>query len=198
MPSEDVENLIFVKIGTGIGAGIICMGEIYRGTNGCAGDIGHISVMKDGPLCPCGNTGCLEVMAAGPAIAERGVKALLDGKSAILSKFYELNRGKLRAEDVGLAAAEGDPVSFEIIRGSGKMIGDVLAGLVNFYNPGLIVIGGGVSNIGNLLLSSIRQAILFRSLPLATRDLRVGFSALGAMALAIENVFYLEGISDSR
>jgi predicted NBD/HSP70 family sugar kinase len=85
------------------------------------------------------------------------------------------------------------------------MIGDVLAGLVNFYNPGMILIGGGVSRIGNLLLSSIRQAILFRSLPLATRDLHVVFSelgtdagVLGAMALAIENVYSVEGLVDSK
>ncbi|HVN53674.1 MAG TPA: ROK family protein [Anaerolineaceae bacterium] len=193
---KELQNFIFVKIGTGIGAGIICSGEIYRGNNGCAGDIGHISVKKDGPLCPCGNSGCLEAMAAGPAIAERGVKAALDGSSPILKKHYDTNGGRLRAEDVGLAAGEGDAASIEIIRSSGQMIGDVLAGLVNFYNPGMIVIAGGVSNLGNLLLSSIRQAVLSRSLPLATRDLQIVFSAIGAdagvvgaMMLAIENVF---------
>jgi glucokinase-like ROK family protein len=202
---SDFPNFIFVKIGTGIGAGIVCNGEIYRGTNGCAGDIGHISVQVDGPLCPCGNSGCLEAMAAGPAIAERGVKAVLEGKSPILKKYYELNGGRLRAEEVGYSAAEGDPVSLDIIRSSGQLIGDVLAGLVNFYNPGMILIGGGVSKIGNLLLSSIRQAILSRSLPLATRDLRIEFSelgadagVLGAMALAIENLYFIEGLAGSK
>jgi glucokinase-like ROK family protein len=197
---KDIQNLIFIKIGTGIGAGIICHGEIYRGNSGCAGDIGHISVKKDGPVCPCGNTGCLEAMAAGPAIADRGVEAALDGKSPILLKHYQANGQKLRAEDVGYAAAEGDPVSIEIIRNSGQMVGDVLAGLVNFFNPGLILIGGGVSSIGNLLLSSIRQAVLTRSLPLATRNLRIDFSSsgqdagvAGAISLAIENVFSVEG-----
>ncbi len=76
-----VDNLIFVKIGTGIGSGIICNGKIYRGTNGSAGDIGHICVDKHGPICHCGNVGCLEALAAGPAIAQRGLRALLDGKS---------------------------------------------------------------------------------------------------------------------
>ncbi|HEX9013300.1 MAG TPA: ROK family transcriptional regulator [Anaerolineaceae bacterium] len=197
--SRKHDNSIFVKIGTGIGAGIICNGRIYRGTNGCAGDIGHISVKKDGPLCPCGNRGCLEAMAAGPAIAERGVQAVLEGRSSILQKYYEANGQALRAEDVGRGAGEGDPASIDIIRESGQMIGDVLASLVNFHNPGAIVIGGGVSNLGNLLLSSIRQAVLNRSLPLATRDLRIVFSAtgvdagvFGAVALANENVFMLE------
>jgi predicted NBD/HSP70 family sugar kinase len=202
---SDAKHFIFVKIGTGIGAGIVSNGEIYRGTNGCAGDIGHISVQNDGPLCPCGNTGCLEAMAAGPAIAERGVRAVLEGRSDILKKYYELNGDRLRAEDVGYSAAEGDPVSIDIIRSSGQMIGGVLAGLVNFYNPGMILIGGGVSRIGNLLLSSIRQAILSRSLPLATRDLRIVFSGLGAdagvlgaMALAIDNVYFVEGSLESK
>jgi glucokinase-like ROK family protein len=200
---KDIQNLIFIKIGTGIGAGIICHGEIYRGNNGCAGDIGHISVKKDGPMCHCGNTGCLEAVAAGPAIADRGVKAALEGKSPILLKHYEANGQKLRAEDVGLAAGEGDPVSIEIIRNSGQIIGDVLAGLVNFFNPGLILIGGGVSRIGNLLLSSIRQVVLTRSLPLATRNLRIDFSSsgqdagvAGAISLAIDNVFTVEGLVD--
>jgi glucokinase-like ROK family protein len=197
--AKDMQNLIFVKIGTGIGSGIICNGVIYRGNNGCAGDIGHISIRKDGKMCHCGNAGCLEAMASGPAIAELGEKAALEGKSSVLLKYWQTNGEKLRAEDVGYAASEGDPVSIEIIRSCGQMIGEVLAGLVSFFNPGMIVIGGGVSSIGNLLLSSIRQVVLRRSLPLATRDLRIVFSAkgpdagvTGAMALAIEHIFCVE------
>jgi glucokinase-like ROK family protein len=196
---KGISNPIFVKIGTGIGAGIISNGKVYRGANGCAGDIGHICVQKDGPICPCGNIGCLEAMAAGPAIGERGTRAALEGRSPVLMKYHQAAVGKLRAEDVGDAAREGDPVAIGIIRESGQMIGDVLAGLVNFYNPGMIVIGGGVSAIGNLLLSSIRQAVLKRSLPLSTRDLQIVFSAIGADAgvtgavnLALDRVFEVD------
>jgi glucokinase-like ROK family protein len=193
---KGVDNLIFVKIGTGIGAGIICEGRIYRGSSGCAGDIGHIGVNKNGPLCHCGNKGCLEAVAAGPAIAERAMLAAQAGKSPILLKHFESNGNNLRSEDVGDAAREGDSLSMEIIRESGQFVGDVLAGLVNFYNPGMIVIGGGVSNLGNLLLSSIRQTVLNRSLPLSTRDLYIVFSEIGANAgvigainLAMDNIF---------
>jgi glucokinase-like ROK family protein len=193
---KGVDNLIFVKIGTGIGAGIICEGRIYRGSSGCAGDIGHIGVNKNGPLCHCGNKGCLEAVAAGPAIAERALVAAHAGKSPILLKHFESNGKNLRSEDVGDAAREGDSLSMEIIRESGQFVGDVLAGLVNFYNPGMIVIGGGVSNLGNLLLSSIRQTVLNRSLPLSTRDLYIVFSEIGANAgvigainLAMDNIF---------
>jgi glucokinase-like ROK family protein len=191
-----VDNLIFVKIGTGIGAGIICEGKIYRGSSGCAGDIGHISVDKTGPLCHCGNKGCLEAVAAGPAIAGRALLAAQAGKSPILLKYYERNGNILRADDVGNASREGDALAIEVIRESGQFVGDVLAGLVNFYNPGMIVLGGGVSNLGDLLLSSIRQSVLGRSLPLATRDLLVVFSeigqdagVIGAINLAMDNLF---------
>ncbi len=195
---QEVDNLIFIKIGTGIGAGIIGEGKIYRGSSGCAGDIGHIGVSKTGPLCHCGNKGCLEAIAAGPAIAERALNRALAGESAILLNYYEANGHVLRAEDVGSASREGDALAIEVIRESGQYIGDVLASLVNFYNPGMIVIGGGVSNLGNLLLSSIRQAVLHRSLPLATRDLLIVFSeigpdagVIGAINLAMDHIFTL-------
>jgi len=193
---KGVPNLIFIKIGTGIGAGILCEGKIYRGSNGCAGDIGHIGVNKFGPLCHCGNKGCLEAVAAGPAIAERSIMAAQAGKSPILLKIYERNGKTLHAEDVGEAAREGDAFAIESIRESGQYIGDVLAGLVNFFNPGMVVIGGGVANLGNLLLSSIRQTVLNRSLPLATKDLHIVFSdigpdagVLGAVNLAMDYMF---------
>ncbi len=180
--ARGVENLIFVKIGTGIGAGIVCEDNMYRGSNGCAGDIGHICVDKSGPLCHCGNRGCLETIAGGAAIAERALLAAQSGKSPILLQHYERNGQLLRAEDVGEAAREGDAVATEIIRESGQIVGEVLASLVNFYNPEMIVIGGGISNLGNLLLSSVRQAIFNRSLPLATRNLQIVFSEIGANA----------------
>lgn len=196
-----VDNLIFVKIGTGIGAGILCEGKIYRGSSGCAGDIGHIGVNKSGPSCHCGNKGCLETIAAGPAIADRALLAAQAGQSPILLKFYETNGMVLRAEDVGNAAKEGDAIAIEVIRESGQFIGDVLAGLVNFYNPQMIVIGGGVSNLGNLLLSSIRQTVLKRSTSLATRDLHIVFSeigpdagVIGAVNLAMDYMFSLSAV----
>jgi predicted NBD/HSP70 family sugar kinase len=97
-------------------------------------------------------------------------------------RYFDQNGGCLQAKDVGDAAKEGDALAIEVIRESGRYVGDVLASLVNFYNPGMIVIGGGVSNLGNLLLTSIRQSVLNRSLPLATRDLQIVFSSIGADA----------------
>ncbi|MEO5953235.1 MAG: ROK family transcriptional regulator [Chloroflexia bacterium] len=194
-----IDNFLYIKVGTGIGAGIICHGLVHRGSTGSAGDIGHICSDRSGPVCRCGNIGCLEIMAAGPAIAERARVAALNGLSSILAKKMHANGGVLRAEDVGAAAREGDRAAIEIIQSSGQMIGDVLAGLVNFFNPSVILIGGGVAKIGNQLLASIRQAVLRRSTSLATHNLVVAYSPMGAEAgvtgaihMALDQLFVVE------
>jgi glucokinase-like ROK family protein len=193
------DNFIFVKVGTGIGAGIVCKREIYRGSNGSAGDIGHICADRNGPPCHCGNVGCLEVIASGPPIARRALEAARKDPTTVLAKIMKEQNGNLTAFDVGRAAMEGDTVANEIIRESGRLIGEVLASLVNFYNPSLILIGGGVSNIGHQFLASIRRGILHRSLPLSTRHLRIDTSpmgadagVIGAIALALEHVFVVD------
>jgi glucokinase-like ROK family protein len=179
---KGLHNFIWVKIGTGIGSGIIANGEIYRGASGVAGNIGHIEAEHNGTICRCGNSGCLEAMAAGPPIAQRGKEAAHAGRSPFLAVRLEENEGKLSAVDVGDAAASGDTAAIEIIRESGRLIGLVLAGLVEFFNPEVIYIGGGVSRIGFTLLSSIRQAVLRRANSLSTRDLHIEYSHLGEMA----------------
>src|SRR5215216_6442870 len=109
-----VDHFIFVKIGTGIGAGIISNGKLHRGSDGSAGDIGHICVDKEGPLCACGNKGCLEAMSAGPAIASRALEAARNGSSPLLRQAWETNGG-LRPEDVNAACREGDQAALDII-----------------------------------------------------------------------------------
>lgn len=195
----NIDHFIFVKVGTGIGAGIISNRRIHRGNDGCAGDIGHICVDKQGPICRCGNRGCLETMAAGPAIVERAMEAARNGTSPFLMQMRDSNHGTLRAEDVNAAIREGDEAALEIIRSSGQMIGDVLASLVNFFNPSHIFIGGGIANFGNHLLIAIKRAVLRRSLPLATSGLDIVFSrmgsdagVLGAIMLALEYLFIVE------
>ena len=192
------EDFIFIKIGTGIGAGIVCNSQIHRGHNGSAGDIGHICADHNGPICRCGNIGCLEALAAGPAIADRGTEAAQNGSSPTLAQKLAAN-GVLRSEDVAAAVREGDRAAIEIVQSSGRAIGDVLAGLVNFFNPSMILVGGGVSNIGNQLLASLRQAVLRRSTALATRELIVSYSPMGgeagvtgAIHLALEHLFVVQ------
>jgi len=195
----DIDHFLVIKIGTGIGCGIMVNRKIHRGYNGCAGDIGHICVDKNGPICRCGNRGCLEAMAAGPAIARKAMQAAREGRSDLLRKMMEENNGVLTPEDVNAACREGDEAALEIIRASGQMIGDVLAGLVNFFNPSHIFITGGIANFGNHLLIAIKRAVLRRSLPLATEDLSISFSQTGsdagihgAIMLALEYLFITE------
>jgi predicted NBD/HSP70 family sugar kinase len=172
-------DFLFVKIGTGIGCGIVVDGELYRGVDGCAGDIGHIRVDDFGPTCACGNTGCLEAFAGGAALARDATAAARSGRSDVLSEMLAA-RGELSAADVGAAVTQGDAIAAQLIRDSGRRIGQVLASLVSFFNPGLIVIGGGVTAVGHSLLAEVRGVTYRRSLPLATGNLPIVLSELGA------------------
>ena len=172
-------NVVFVKIGTGIGAGIISDGSLHRGAQGAAGDVGHIQVIDDPTVvCRCGNIGCLEAVAGGFAIARQAERAAQEGRSPILAAVLE-RRGRLTAADVAESASHGDAASTEMLQRAGRLIGTMLAGVVNLLNPSLIVIGGGVAAAGDVLLASIRESVYRRSLPLATRHLLVIPSSLG-------------------
>ena len=154
---------------------------IYRGTNGSAGDVGHICVDPAGERCHCGNQGCVEIMAAGPAIARQGTEAAKAGKSPQLAQVLAAN-GVITPEDVGQASRGGDVAANAIIKLSGKLIGQMLASVVNFFNPSHIFIAGGISHIGPMFLASIRQSIYQRSLPLSTRHLEILYAPLGDRA----------------
>jgi glucokinase-like ROK family protein len=176
--ARSARDFLFVKIGTGIGCGIVVDGELYRGVDGCAGDIGHIRVDDFGPTCACGNTGCLEAFAGGAALARDATAAARSGRSDALAALLA-QRGELTAADIGVAVGRGDPVAVQLIRDSGRRVGQVLASLVSFFNPGLIVIGGGVTALGHSLLAEIRGVTYRRSLPLATGSLPIVLSELG-------------------
>ena len=170
-----------MKIGTGIGAGIISGGRIHRGAQGSAGDVGHIQVTDDpAVVCRCGNIGCLEAVAGGQALADA------------------LTAGDIPAEhsrDVVELVRAGNPTAIRMVREAGRTLGEVLAGTVNFFNPGVIVIGGDIAEAHEHLLAGVREGIFSRSLTLATRDLRIVPSRLGdragvigAATMAIEHV----------
>jgi glucokinase-like ROK family protein len=176
------DNVVVVKIGTGIGAGIISNGRIHRGAQGAAGDVGHIQVVDAASIvCRCGNVGCLEALAGGGALARDGEVAAQSGRSERLRVALDLH-GRVTAEDVARAASFGDPLAVSLIQSAGHRVGLMLASIVNFFNPSLIVVGGGVAQSGDLLLAAIRETLYRRSLPLATRDLVVQRSSLGALA----------------
>jgi predicted NBD/HSP70 family sugar kinase len=175
------EDVLVVKVGTGIGCGIIIEGRVYRGAQGSAGDIGHISVVPpDGRtvVCRCGNENCLEAIAGGGALLR---DALAAGLPATTTR------------EVVELAARGDGPALELVRDAGRTIGAVLASLVNFFNPHRIVMTGGVARAGAPLLAGIREAVYGRSMPLAARALDITVSdapdlsgRLGAALMAIE------------
>jgi glucokinase-like ROK family protein len=176
------DQVVVLKVGTGIGAGIISNGHIHRGAQGSAGDVGHIQVVDDASvICRCGNVGCLEALAGGGALGRDGEAAALAGQSQRLRTALD-QHGRVTAADVARAASFGDPVAVAMLQAAGRRVGFVLASIVNFFNPSLIVVGGGVAQSGDQLLASIRETVYRRSLPLATRDLVIQRSSLGAMA----------------
>lgn len=179
--ARSIDDLLFVKVGTGIGCGIVVHGAVYRGTDGCAGDMGHIMVDPHGPVCSCGNTGCLEALFGGAALARDATAAARSGASPALAERL-LAKGAVSAIDVGEGADEGDPTCIGLIRDGGRRLGGVLASQVSFLNPAMIVIGGGLAHLGHLLLAEVRSVVYRRSLPLATRNLPVVLSELGPRA----------------
>jgi glucokinase-like ROK family protein len=176
------DNVVFVKIGTGIGAGIVVKGKLHRGAQGCAGDVGHIQVTDDpAVVCRCGNIGCLEALAGGGALGRLAESAARERRSPFLGTVLQ-ETGSLEATDVARGATHGDPTCVELLTNAGRLVGHMLASVVNFFNPSLVVIGGGVAGAGDQLLATIRETVYRRSLPLATRELVVKRSVLGDRA----------------
>ena len=170
-------DVIFVKVGTGIGAGLVSGGELHRGAQGCAGDIGHTAVGASTVLCRCGQRGCLEALAGGFALSRDGLGVARSGTSALLAQALADDR-EISAETVIWAAQNGDPEARELVAASARLLGESLARVVNFFNPSLILIGGGVASAGDLYLAEVRQSVIARSLPLATRSLQIDRSPL--------------------
>jgi glucokinase-like ROK family protein len=179
--AQGESDVVFLKIGTGIGAGLVSAGNLHRGAQGAAGDVGHVMASDDASvICRCGNVGCLEALAGGAALGRLATAAAQDGRSKFLARRLDREGVTvLQAADLAEAADHGDPFAIEAFGQVGHYIGLMLATLVNFYNPAHIILGGGVTNAGDLLLAAIRHTIYSRSLPLATRDLQISRSVLG-------------------
>ncbi len=183
-------HLAYIKVGNGIGAGLLLSGQIYRGATGSAGEIGHLTIEENGPLCDCGNHGCLEALAGGKAIARQAREAIHKGQRTLLSEMGPAEF--ITARDVTAAARRGDLVSQKIIVSAGHYLGIAIAGLVNLFNPQTVVIGGAVAQIGDLLLQPIRDTVMQRSLQASARTVKINTailrrhsSGLGAIVQAL-------------
>jgi glucokinase len=173
-----VPDLIYMTISTGIGGGIITQGQLLLGAGGLAGEVGHQTLSEDGPPCGCGNVGCLEALAAGPAIGRMGREAAAAGRGARLLELAGGNVEAIDAKVVAQAALAGDETACAIIRRSAVWIGIGLANLIHLFNPRLILLGGGVTHVGALLFDPIRATIARRAMP-SMREVRVEAAALG-------------------
>lgn len=178
---KGAKNLICITVGTGIGSGIILNGQLVRGASMSAGELGHLILQNsDGPICGCGNTGCLEAFASGPSIVKMAQDYIMGGKS---SKFKEMAvNTPITPQIISEAAKLGDEVAKTIFSITGNWIGIALSSVVNLLNPELIIIGGGVAEAGDLLFDPIRETIKKRALKSASEAVKVVPAELGESA----------------
>ncbi|MFJ4623750.1 ROK family protein [Streptomyces sp. NPDC088812] len=173
------DEMIFVKVGTGIGAGLVSGGRVHRGSKGAAGDIGHARVLEDNSvMCRCGRTGCLEALAGGWALARDAVTAVHEGRSRYLAEIHGAH-GEITPADIGRGVTVGDAWCLTAVARAAERVGSLMATLVNFYNPSHLVFGGGVLTVGDAFLRVVDHTVRSRSLPLAATDLVIRGSALG-------------------
>ena len=184
------KNMMYITVSTGIGSGLILGGKLYVGATGAAGELGHVTMLPDGPLCGCGNRGCLESLASGTAIARRAREiAVRPGGEGILKAA----RGDIAAIDASLvasAAVAGDASAAAIMRDAFEYLGIAVANVVNLLNLDMVVIGGGVARVGDILFDTVRRLVRLRSFACMARDVAIVPASLGADAGALGAACY--------
>jgi glucokinase len=167
-------TMLYLTISTGIGGGAVVDGRLHLGAAGNAAEFGHVTVIRGGRRCSCGRRGCIEAYASGPSIAARAQDALADGGSSTLSVLPQLT-----AADVSRAAADGDPLARRIWAETVDLLGAAVTDLVNVFEPDLVVLGGGVTRSGAMLLDPIRELVAAEAMPPAAAAARVELAQLG-------------------
>ena len=194
--AKSYSNFIFVSLGRGIGAGIFIDGKIYRGSIGLAGELGHITVSENGPICNCGNRGCLEAIASSDGIIRRAREGMGKGIVTSISSAINGNFDDLSVKIIAKAAEEGDKFAYYIINRTGEYIGIAIASALNLFGSDLIVLGGGVSKCGDILLSAIKRTVKTRALNVISKKVTIiktqlddNIAALGAATNLIDMLF---------
>ena len=176
---------VAVNLGYGIGAAIIEHGELYYGSCGSSGELGHIMLKEDGPLCDCGNRGCLEALASGNAIAKTAQERLLEGESSIMPELAGGNISGIDAKIVFDAAKQNDALANEIVSVAAKYIGIGLANFINLIDPDMIVLSGGLVKAGPIFVDRIKEVTRIYQMKCAGRKVKIVISSLGDEASAI-------------
>jgi glucokinase len=177
-----VDTLACFAIGTGIGGGLVINGALHLGIGGTAGELGHQTIDFNGPLCGCGNRGCLEAYASGPAIAAMGIKAVIQGQTTAIGALVDHDLNRITAQVISQAASQGDRVAIDIYAQAGEYIGIAAANVLAAISPRKIVIAGGVAAAGELLLAPIRATIRQRVFVMPCDQVEILQAELGSNA----------------
>jgi len=192
--AKGVDNCVCVTLGTGIGGGLILNGKIYRGTNFAAGEIGHITLNENGPVCACGSKGCAECYVGNHYILEQAIQKMRKGAQTSLKTMIDKRYSNLTLEMISKAARQKDAFSMILWHEVGRHIGVLIAGIVNILNPEVVVLGGGVAKAGKLILDPIRMTVKQRAFKVSRTNLIIVVSKfkekagiIGAATLALES-----------
>lgn len=178
---QGISTLVGVTLGTGIGGGIVLDGKVFHGISDVAGEVGHMTIDSTGRRCKCGNYGCLEAYASGPAIAARAVEGLQSGEPSLLPSMVRGELARITAETVYEAIVAGDDYAKEVMRDTAKFLGTGIANLINILNPGMVVISGGVTRAGDRLLEPLKAEVRRRAFSHASENCQIVTSSLGSM-----------------
>jgi predicted NBD/HSP70 family sugar kinase len=188
--------MMFIEFGTGIGCGMIFQGELFRGFTESAGELGHMRVMENGPVCNCGSFGCLEAVASLPAIGMRATKMIKEGVTSAILELAGGEVDKITAGHVFQAARKGDKLALVIVDEVARYLGIGIANAVNFFNPEMVVFDEALGEVEDLILEPVRKTIKRQALEISTRQLRFEVSrmgeeagALGAATLVLDKFF---------
>ena len=174
-----VSNLILLTLGTGIGGGIIINGEIYLGACGSAAEIGHMVIDVNGPECGCGNRGCLEALASGTAVARDAIRRLSQGERSSLTEMVGDKIESITAEQIGIAAQDGDELALDVLSQAANYLGMGMVNLVNIFNPEMIILGGGMAELGGLFIDPARRVVAEKAFPISVQAVRIVTAQLG-------------------
>lgn len=179
---KSYRHMIMATIGTGIGAGIMIDGEILHGKQGMAAELGHLPISEEGLLCGCGNYGCLETVSSATGIINKGKEVILQQKESLLTEQYADDIEQLSAKNVFDAAKSGDKEALQIVNRAGRLLGKGLAITANLFDPEIIIIGGGVSQAGEILFEPIKEGFRQNSLKQIADSVEITPATLGNTA----------------
>ena len=192
---KPIRHLVYLTISTGVGGGVVIDGRLLIGSTGAAGELGHIVIDLHGPRCNCGNIGCLEAMASGTALAREGAVVLAARRETKIAELAGGRPEKVTAQMVVEAARAGDPVALDLMAREGELVGVGVVSCIHIFNPELVVLGGGVSNAGDLLFNPVKATVEARimrgfkgTFDIVPAALGGEVGALGAVAVALEEV----------